>query len=140
MNVQTASETTYDFIVIGGSSAGSVVASRLTESGRFGVLLLEAGEDDPWIWLRIPLGAGFVLLSQRCLWRFYTEPQPNPGNRKIFWPRGRVLGGSSTIKGMLWVRGEAAEYDHWRDLGNPDWGYDRRAPCISAPSIRMNLR
>ncbi len=82
--------------MVGGGSAGSAVASRLSESGRFRVLLLEAGEDDPWIWLRVPLGAGFVLLSQRSLWRFYTEPQANLGNRRMFWPRGRVLGGSST--------------------------------------------
>jgi choline dehydrogenase len=65
------------------------------------------------------------------LWRFSTEPQPNLGNRKIFWPRGRVLGGSSTINGMLWVRGEAAEYDHWRDLGNPGWGHEEVLPCLT---------
>ena len=123
MNARLADETAYDYVVVGGGSAGSAVASRLSESGRFRVLLLEAGEDDPWIWLRVPLGAGFVLLSQRSLWRFYTEPQANLGDRKMFWPRGRVLGGSSTINGMLWVRGEPAEYDHWRDLGNPGWGY-----------------
>jgi choline dehydrogenase len=123
-------ETVYDYVVVGGGSGGSAVASRLSEGGRFRVLLLEAGEDDPWIWLRVPLGAGFVLLSQRSLWRFYTEPQASLGNRKMFWPRGRVLGGSSTVNGMLWVRGEPAEYDHWRDLGNPGWGYDEVLPYL----------
>jgi choline dehydrogenase len=130
MNAHAAGEAVYDYVVVGGGSAGSAVASRLSESGRFRVLLLEAGEDDPWIWLRVPLGAGFVLLSQRSLWRFYTEPQANLGNRKMFWPRGRVLGGSSTINGMLWVRGEPAEYNHWRDLGNPGWGYDDVLPYM----------
>jgi choline dehydrogenase len=123
-------EAVYDFIVVGAGSAGSAVAARLTESGRHRVLLLEAGEDDPWIWLRVPLGAGYVLLSERGLWRFYTEPEANLGNRKMFWPRGRVLGGSSTVNGMLWVRGEPAEYDHWRDLGNPGWGYADVLPFL----------
>jgi choline dehydrogenase len=130
MNARTADETVYDYVVVGGGSAGSAITGRLSESGRFRVLLLEAGEDDPWIWLRVPLGAGFVLLSQRSLWRFYTEPQSRLGNRKMFWPRGRVLGGSSTINGMLWVRGEPAEYDHWRDLGNPGWGYNDVLPFL----------
>jgi choline dehydrogenase len=125
-----ASGTVYDYIVVGGGSAGSAIAGRLSESGRFRVLLLEAGEDDPWIWLRVPLGAGFVLLSQRSLWRFRTEPQASLNNRRMFWPRGRVLGGSSTINGMLWVRGEPAEYDHWRDLGNPNWGYEDVLPFL----------
>ena len=139
MNGQATPESVYDYIVVGGGSAGSAVAGRLSESGRFRVLLLEAGEDDPWIWLRVPLGAGFVLLSQRSLWRFYTEPQANLGNRKMFWPRGRVLGGSSTVNGMLWVRGEPAEYDHWRDLGNPGWGYDG-CPAVSQAASRPTPR
>ena len=131
MNARAAVETVHDYVVVGGGSAGSAIASRLSESGRFSVLLLEAGEDDPWIWLRVPLGAGFVLLSQRSLWRFHTEPQANLANRKMFWPRGRVLGGSSTINGMLWVRGEPAEFDHWRALGNPGWGYDDVLPFLN---------
>ena len=86
--------TVYDYVVVGGGSAGSAVASRLSESGRFRVLLLEAGEDDPWIWLRVPLGAGFVLLSQRSLWRFYTEPQAEsrqPQDVLAARPRARRL-------------------------------------------------
>jgi choline dehydrogenase len=130
MNGQATPQSIYDYVVVGGGSAGSAVAGRLSESGRFPVLLLEAGEDDPWIWLRVPLGAGFVLLSQRSLWRFYTEPQANLGDRKMFWPRGRVLGGSSSVNGMLWVRGEPAEYDNWRNLGNPGWGYTDVLPYL----------
>jgi choline dehydrogenase len=79
---------------------------------------------------QVPLGAGFVLLSQRSLWRFYTEPQANLGDRKMFWPRGRVLGGSSSVNGMLWVRGEPAEYDNWRNLGNPGWSYEDVLPHL----------
>ncbi|MBM3524712.1 MAG: GMC oxidoreductase, partial [Alphaproteobacteria bacterium] len=119
-----------DFVVVGGGSAGSAIAARLSESGRFKVVLLEAGEDDRWLWLRVPLGAGFVLLKQRAMWRFATEPEPHMANRNMFWPRGRVLGGSSTINGMLWVRGEPAEYDHWRELGNRGWGYEDVLPFL----------
>lgn len=119
-----------DFVVVGGGSAGSAVAARLSESGRFRVVLLEAGEDDRWLWFRVPLGAGFVLLKQRGMWRFNTEPEPHMADRKMFWPRGRVLGGSSTINGMLWVRGEPAEYDHWSSLGNRGWGYEDVLPFL----------
>ncbi len=120
----------FDFIVIGGGSGGCAVASRLSESGRHRVLLLEAGDDDKWIWFKVPLGAGFILLKQRGLWRFETEAEPHMAQRRMFWPRGRVLGGSSTVNGMLWVRGEPAEYDQWRALGNPGWGYDDILPYL----------
>ncbi len=123
-------EPEFDFIVVGGGSGGCAVAARLSESGRHRVLLLEAGEDDKWIWFRVPLGAGFILLKQRGLWRFETEAEPHMAERKMFWPRGRVLGGSSTVNGMLWVRGEPAEYEHWRELGNPGWGYDDILPYL----------
>jgi choline dehydrogenase len=120
----------FDYVIVGGGSAGSAVAMRLGESGRHRVLLLEAGQDDRWIWLKVPLGAGRVLLSERSLWRFFTEPEPQMAGRRMFWPRGRVLGGSSTINGMLWVRGEPAEYDHWRELGCSGWGYQDVLPFL----------
>jgi choline dehydrogenase len=131
MSAKTSNgETVHDFVVVGAGSAGCAVVARLSESGRHSVLLLEAGEDDPWIWFRVPLGAGYVLLSDRGVWRFYTQPEANLDDRRMFWPRGRVLGGSSTINGMLWVRGEPAEYDHWRDLGNPGWAYADVLPYL----------
>src|SRR5690606_23872016 len=91
----------------------------------------EAGEDDRWIWTRVPAGVYFVLRSNRGLWRFYTEPEPNMNGRKVFWPRGRVLGGSSTVNGMIWVHGDPAEYDRWRDaLGLQGWGADDLRPLF----------
>jgi len=125
-----AAEGEYDYIVVGGGSAGSAITARLSQSGRHRVLLLEAGEDDQWLWLKVPLGAGYVLLSERSLWRFHTEPQGALNGRRMFWPRGRVMGGSSTVNGMLWVRGEPAEYDNWRDGGCEGWGYDDVLPTL----------
>lgn len=118
----------YDFIVVGAGAAGAAAAARLAEDGRFTVLLLEAGIDDPWKWLRIPLGVGIVLTGTRALWRFETQPEPNLYGRQIFWPRGRVLGGTSTVNGMLWVRGDPAEYDAWAQAGNEGWDYQSLLP------------
>lgn len=122
---------TFDFIIVGAGSAGCALAYRLTESGRYRVLLLEAGEDDRWIWLRIPTGIAKVLVGERALWRYTTESEPGLGHRPLFWPRGRVTGGTATVNGMFWVRGDPAEYDRWRDeLGNPGWGYADVAPVF----------
>ena len=113
----------YDYIIVGAGSGGSALAARLSENPQLRVLLLEAGEDDRWIWFSIPLGAGYIWLRERGLWRFQTEPESFMAGRRMFWPRGRVLGGTSSVNGMLWVRGEPAEFDHWRDLGNPGWSH-----------------
>jgi choline dehydrogenase len=121
---------TFDFIIVGAGSAGCALAYRLTESGRHRVLLIEAGLDDRWIWLKIPTGIAKVVVGERALWRFTTESEPGLGNRPLFWPRGRVTGGTATINGMFWVRGDPAEYDRWRDLGNEGWGYADVAPVF----------
>ena len=131
MDAVLAGEAAWDYVVVGAGSAGSVVASRLSQSGRFRVLLLEAGEDDPWLWLKVPLGAGFVLLSERSLWRFHTEAQANLAGRRIFWPRGRVLGGSSSINGMSSTRcrpqaaAACANITETVDLPTPPFLFDR---------------
>jgi choline dehydrogenase len=121
----------FDFIIVGAGSAGCALAYRLTESGRHRVLLIEAGLDDRWIWLKIPTGIAKVVVGERALWRYSTETEPGLGNRPLFWPRGRVTGGTATVNGMFWVRGDPAEYDRWRDqLGNEGWGYSDVAPMF----------
>jgi choline dehydrogenase len=113
----------FDFVVVGAGSAGCSLAAKLSESGLYSVALLEAGVDDPWIWLRIPAGVAHIVRGERSVWRFYTEPELQMKSRRIFWPRGKVLGGSSTVNGMIWSHGDPKEFDSWReDLGLYDWG------------------
>jgi choline dehydrogenase len=122
-------EKNYDYIVVGAGSAGAAVAVRLAEGGRHSVLLLEAGSDDRWIWTSIPAGVYYLVRSERSMWRFFTEPETHMKGRRIFWPRGRNLGGSSTVNGMIWVHGDPAEYDRWRDeFALPGWGGDDLKP------------
>lgn len=128
---QPAPETeAFDFVVVGAGSAGAAVAHRLAERGR-SVLLLEAGaprhED---FWVRTPLGIGKLLMKPAYVWPFNTEPQPLLKGQTVYWPRGRMPGGSSSVNGMIWVRGEPREFDHWRDLGNHGWGYADLLPCF----------
>lgn len=124
--VQTAAEV--DFVVVGAGSAGSAVAARLSESGRHSVALLEAGPSDRNFWIHLPIGYGKTMWDPRVNWRFYTEPDPHMDNRRLYWPRGRVLGGSSSINGLIAIRGQAEDYDGWRALGNPGWGFSDVLP------------
>jgi choline dehydrogenase len=112
----------YDYIIIGAGSAGCVLANRLSENPAVKVLLLEAGGRDNRKEIHIPL-AFSKLFKGPCDWTYFTEPEPQLGNRSLYWPRGKVLGGSSSINAMIYIRGHHADYEQWRDLGNSGWGY-----------------
>src|ERR1039458_2782950 len=118
----------FDFVVIGAGSAGCVLANRLTESGRYRVLLLEAGGKDRNPWIHIPLGYGKLFTNPKVNWLYTSEPEAASGNRRIAQPRGKVLGGSSSINGLVYIRGQREDYDHWRSLGNTGWGFDDVLP------------
>ena len=119
---------TFDFIVVGAGTAGCLMANRLSADPRHRVLLLEAGGRDNWIWLHIPVGYLYAIGHKRADWRFRTEPQKGLNGRDIAYPRGRVIGGSSAINGMIYMRGQAADYDGWRQLGLAGWGWDDVLP------------
>jgi choline dehydrogenase len=114
----------FDFIIVGAGSAGCVLANRLTASGRHRVLLLEAGPRNLHPWLHIPLGFGKLFSDRRFNWCYATEPQPECHNREVIAPRGRVIGGSSSINGLIYIRGQAEDFNHWRQLGNAGWSFD----------------
>jgi choline dehydrogenase len=118
----------YDFIVVGAGAAGCVLANRLSASGHHSVLLLEAGGEDRSPWIHIPLGYGKHFTNPAVNWLYASEPQPGAGNRSIAQPRGKVLGGSTSINGLLYIRGQREDYDRWRDLGNVGWGYSDVLP------------
>ena len=113
----------YDYVIVGAGSAGCTLAARLTEGGKYSVLLLEAGGSDRRLWVRVPLGVGKLLNDEQCVWKANTEPQAELRGNKLYWPSGRILGGSSSVNGIVFVRGHPAKYDEWQAAGCPGWGY-----------------
>lgn len=118
----------FDYIIVGAGSSGCVLANRLSESGTYNVLLLEAGPEDRNPWIHIPLGYGKHFANAAINWMYSTEPNAEQVDRRILQPRGKVLGGSSSINGMVYIRGDRADYDLWRQLGNAGWSYDDVLP------------
>ena len=118
----------FDYIIVGAGSAGSVLANRLSANPEAKVLLLEAGEKDSSILIKMPSGVGQLLSHKSLNWCFETEGQPHMNNRRLFWPRGKTLGGSSSINGMIYIRGHARDYDLWRQMGCEGWSYADTLP------------
>jgi choline dehydrogenase len=119
---------TVDYVIVGAGSAGCVLANRLSENGKYSVCLLEAGPPDKSIWIHIPIGYGKTMFDKELNWGFYTDPDPNMLDRKIYWPRGKTLGGSSSINGLIYVRGQKEDYDYWGSLGNRGWSWEECLP------------
>jgi choline dehydrogenase len=127
-----------DFIVIGAGSAGCTIAARLSEDPATKVLLLEAGGEDSNRWIHIPLGFGKTFADPSVNWCYETEADAS--GRKVFWPRGKVLGGSSSINGMVYIRGQAEDFDHWRQLGNTGWSFDDVLPYFKRAEHQVRGR
>jgi choline dehydrogenase-like flavoprotein len=128
MPAPTPIDGDYDYIIVGAGSAGCVLANRLSADPRNNVLVLEAGGNDNWIWFHIPVGYLFAIGNPRADWCFRTEPEEGLNGRSLAYPRGKVVGGSSAINAMIYMRGQAADYDHWRQLGLAGWGFDDVLP------------
>jgi choline dehydrogenase-like flavoprotein len=126
----TQLEGEFDYIVVGAGTAGCIVANRLSADPTKRVLVLEAGGGDNWIWFHIPVGYLFAIGNPRSDWMFRTEPEPGLNGRSLAYPRGKVIGGSSAINAMISMRGQAADYDHWRQLGLSGWGWNDVLPAF----------
>ena len=118
----------WDYVIVGAGSAGCVLANRLSADERNSVLLLEAGPSDRYPWIHIPIGYAKTMFHPVYNWCFKTEPDPGMNGREIYWPRGRTLGGSSAINGLIYIRGQREDYDHWAALGNSGWDFEACLP------------
>jgi len=128
MTQPTPLEGEFDYIIVGAGSAGCLLANRLSADPKTRVLILEAGGRDNWIWFHIPVGYLFAIGNPRSDWMFKTEAEPGLNGRSLNYPRGKVIGGSSSINAMIYMRGQSADYDHWRQLGLTGWGWEDVLP------------
>jgi choline dehydrogenase len=134
----TNTDQNYDYIIAGAGSAGCVLANRLSADASKRVLLLEAGGRDWYPWIHVPVGYFKTLHNPLTDWSYKTEPDPGLNNRSIDWPRGKTLGGSSSINGLLYIRGQREDYDHWRQLGNTGWSYEDVLPYFIKSEDQQN--
>ena len=127
----------FDYVIVGAGTAGCVLAERLSASGRHRVLVLEAGGSDARFWIKAPIGYGFTFADPSVNWKYQTAPSPGLDGRSMYWPRGRVVGGSSSINALVYCRGMPADFDDWRALGNPGWGWKDVRPCFERSERRV---
>lgn len=120
--------SSFDYIIVGAGSAGCVLANRLSRSGKYSVLVIEAGGSDRKFWIQTPIGYGKTFYDPNVNWRYTTEKDPGLNHQANYWPRGKVVGGSSSINAMVYIRGQAEDYNHWQTLGNEGWGWDDVLP------------
>jgi choline dehydrogenase len=131
-------ELEFDYVIIGAGSAGCVLANRLSANGRYRVLVLEAGGSDRRFWIQTPIGYGKSFYDESVNWKYTTEPEPGINNRRSYWPRGKVIGGSSSINAMVYIRGHQQDYDDWLALGNPGWGWQDVLPYFKKSETCAN--
>ena len=122
--------TEYDYIIVGAGTAGCVLANRLSADPQTQVLMLEAGDKDNFFWIDIPVGYLYTIANPRTDWCYQTEPDPGLNNRRIGYARGKVLGGSSSINAMIYMRGQQSDYDYWAALGNDGWSWQDVLPVF----------
>ena len=130
-------EITHDYVIVGAGSAGCVLANRLSESGKFTVLLIEAGGSDARFWIKTPIGYGITFFDKKVNWRFNSVPDKGLLDRTLYVPRGKVIGGSSSINAMVYARGAKSDFDDWEAAGNPGWGWDQVKPAFEAIERRI---
>ena len=127
----------FDYVIVGAGTAGCVLADRLSASGRNRVLILEAGGSDARFWIKAPIGYGITFADARVNWKYQARSSPGLNGRDMYWPRGRVVGGSSSINAMVYCRGMPADFDDWRELGNYGWGWDEVRPYFERSERRV---